>query len=114
MLKKLLMAAAFLAAPAAHAQTWFAIDNDQGQCEVFAWEGMTSPFEVMAWVNANGGQATSQVVPLPPTKDNPTGSNVQIVDIRPGEGQEFTIPFFSSADDCMLYAEKKRLQGAQN
>jgi len=103
MLKKLLVTAALLIAPAAHAQTWYAEDNFQHQCAVFSWNGLTTPYEVIAWVNANGGLATHENVPMPPRKEHTSGSIIEIVDIRPGAGHEFVIPFFSSVDDCMAY-----------
>jgi len=103
MLKKILVAAALLIAPAAHAQTWYVEDNYQHQCAVFAWNGLTTPYEVIAWVNANGGIATHENVPMPPRKEHASGSTVEIVDIHPGAEHEFLIPFFSSVDDCMTY-----------
>ena len=110
MLKKLLVAAALLIAPAAHAQTWYVEDNYQHQCAVFAWNGLTTPYEVIAWVNANGGIATHENVPMPPKKEHASGSTVEIVDIHPGAEPEFMIPFFSSVDDCMTYARSEKAQ----
>lgn len=110
MLKSLVIAATLLAAPAANARPWYSVDNNQQQCTIFSFDGMTSPDEVMGWVSTNGGTATHEIIPMPVRPDQPGGSLVEIVTIDPGNGQTFTIPFFSSVDDCMIYVEKQREQ----